>query len=111
VKGILKRPPGGKKGGILKKSCSTGNMKDIRDSLEITRVHLQTSADDKDQRVNITTNKNNIKCGLSLLNFVLPCVFIGLEEVKVKGLYLLFYSIVHVLRILSFSPLEVFYVC
>lgn len=52
VKSILKRTGSGKKtGGILKKSCSTGNMKEIRDSLEITRVHLQTSAEEKEQRM------------------------------------------------------------
>ncbi|WAR07289.1 CE126-like protein [Mya arenaria] len=55
VKSILKRPPSGKKGGILKKSGSTGNMRDIRDSLEITRVHLQTSAEEQEQR---PTKKN-----------------------------------------------------
>ncbi|XP_045197184.2 LOW QUALITY PROTEIN: uncharacterized protein LOC123551937 [Mercenaria mercenaria] len=52
VKSILKRTGSGKKtGGILKKSGSTGNMKEIRDSLEITRVHLQTSAEEKEQRM------------------------------------------------------------
>ncbi|XP_060564701.1 mucin-5AC-like [Ruditapes philippinarum] len=52
VRSILKRTGSGKKtGGILKKSCSAGNMKEIRDSLEITRVHLQTSAEEKEQRM------------------------------------------------------------
>ena len=54
VKGILKRPNKSKgNSGILKKSGSTGNMRQagLRDSLEITRVHLQTSAEDKHQRV------------------------------------------------------------
>lgn len=51
VKSILKRAGSNKKtGGILKKS---GNMKEIRDSLEITRVHLQTSAEEKEQRVGL----------------------------------------------------------
>ncbi|XP_060601720.1 uncharacterized protein LOC132754973 [Ruditapes philippinarum] len=52
VRSILKRTGSGKKtSGILKKSCSAGNMKEIRDSLEITRVHLQTSAEEKEQRM------------------------------------------------------------
>ncbi|XP_052811066.1 putative mediator of RNA polymerase II transcription subunit 26 isoform X2 [Mya arenaria] len=59
VKSILKRPPSGKKGGILKKSGSTGNMRDIRDSLEITRVHLQTSAEEQEQRMLREKEKRN----------------------------------------------------
>jgi len=53
VRSILKPPPSTKKGGILKKSGSAGNIKEVRDSLEITRVHLQTSAEEKEQRVSV----------------------------------------------------------
>ena len=63
VKGILKRGVGAK--GILKKSGSTGSLQrhEIRDSLEITRVHLQTSAEEKEQRVSeIDYYRNDTLC-------------------------------------------------
>ena len=72
VKGILKRPNKSKgNSGIMKKSGSTGNMRQagIRDSLEITRVHLQTSAEDKHQRVR---DRVQIVCNTDYQTTVMP---------------------------------------
>ncbi|KAL4233554.1 hypothetical protein ACF0H5_008234 [Mactra antiquata] len=58
IKGILKRTGNNKKTvSILKKSGSTGNMKDIRDSLEITRVHLINGSEEKE----IKPTKKNVR--------------------------------------------------
>lgn len=57
VKSILKRPYGSKKtGGILKKAGSTGNINkhfEVRDSLEVTKQHLQQQLDVKPQQVSV----------------------------------------------------------
>ncbi|XP_069138191.1 centrosomal protein of 126 kDa-like isoform X2 [Argopecten irradians] len=59
VQGILKRRP--PSGGILKKAGSTGSMNkkfDVRDSLEVTRSHLQQ---DKNSPVNVPIKKKSVR--------------------------------------------------